>query len=200
MASGVIERSPAAEIARQIGPSEKICWEGQPRQGVRFHGYDIILIPFSFAWFASSAFMLGVFVWDLLEPDSKGVPVLAFLALLVPHVCFGLYLLLGRFLVGAWVRRHIFYAVTTERILIVSGIFSRRVRSLNLRTLSDLGLSEKSDGSGTIHFGPPSPMWASAQVPGWYSYPGAKSSAGFESIPDSRRIYDLIRATQQGAV
>ncbi len=90
----------------------------------------------------------------------------------IPFVLVGLYIVLGRFIVDAMNRAKTFYGVTNERIIIITGLFFREVKSLNLRTLTDVSLSERGDGSGTITFGALYPMgrW----MPGG-SWPGARS-------------------------
>jgi hypothetical protein len=69
-----------------------------------------------------------------------------------------LYLALGRFIFDAKQRASIYYAVTSKRIIIISGVFSRHAKSLNLETLTDLLLVGRADGSGTIVFGR-DPFW-----------------------------------------
>jgi hypothetical protein len=92
-------------------------------------------------------------------------------------------------------RTRTYYAVTGERIIIVSGIASREVKSLPLQTLSEMTLREKSDGSGTITFGPVDPryaMWAGTAWPGM----GKRLPPSFELIPNVRSVYDTIRELQ----
>jgi hypothetical protein len=77
----------------------------------------------------------------------------------VPFVLLGIYLILGRLIVDAFQRGRTYYGVTTDRILIVSGLFQRNVKTINLRTLGELSVAEDSSGSGTITFGQPNPWW-----------------------------------------
>ena len=114
----------------------------------------------------------------------------------VPFVLVGLYLVFGRFIVDARIRERTVYGITNERIIIVNGLFGRRTKSLNLRTLSDVSLTERSDGSGTITFGPTYPFGQ------WFasgSWPGAGPYAppAFDMIDRAKEIYDLIRPTQR---
>jgi hypothetical protein len=77
-------------------------------------------------------------------------------------------------------------------------MFQRTVKSLNLTTLTDLSLTERSDRTGTISLGPQHP-W------GWWSagtnWPGASAHAAptLERIDDARRVYETIREAQQKA-
>jgi hypothetical protein len=77
--------------------------------------------------------------------------------------------------------------------LIVSGLLSRRVKSLNIRTLSDVSLDHTSDGSGTITFGPANPFSAFGSGTAW---PGMPQTPSFDSISGARSVYETIRKAQ----
>jgi len=107
----------------------------------------------------------------------------------------GIYLVAGRFLVEARQRSRTFYAVTSERIIIVSGLLSRTVKSIDLKTLSEMALSERRNGSGSIVFGPASPFdWM--YMPGWPGV-GSRMAARFDLIPKVRSVYETIRSAQR---
>lgn len=171
----------------ELSSSEKLIWSGQPLTGIRLCKQDTLLIPFSFLWGGFAIF------WEWNVFNSKA-PIF-FRLWGIPFVLVGLYLIFGRFFIDAKQREKTFYGLTNERIIIISGIFSRNVRSLNLKTLSEINLDEKSDGSGTIVFGPvylPTARWASG---GW---PGANRYAppSFELIERVKEVYELIRRAQ----
>jgi len=86
--------------------------------------------------------------------------------------------------------------VTSDRIIISSGVIAPSSKSLNLRTLSDLTLQERPDGTGTIAFGA-APAFAG--MFGGASWPGVPQTPSFEMIPDARRVYALIRDAQRAA-
>jgi hypothetical protein len=52
---------------------------------------------------------------------------------MTPFVLVGIYLIFGRFLVEAKQGERTFYGVTDERVLVVAGLFGRKVQSLSLR-------------------------------------------------------------------
>lgn len=113
----------------------------------------------------------------------------------VPFVLMGLYMILGRFFVDAKQRSRTAYGVTDHQIVIISGILSRNVKSVALKTVTDLTLAEKADGTGTITFGPSHPMgrwFGGPAFPGTPSY----SSPFFESIPRVKDVYRTIRQAQ----
>jgi hypothetical protein len=51
-------------------------------------------------------------------------------------------------------RSRTYYGLTNERVIIISGLSSRTVKSLQVQTLTDVSLSEEASGTGTVTFGP----------------------------------------------
>jgi len=107
----------------------------------------------------------------------------------------GIYIIAGRFFLDAKLRANTYYAVTTNRIIIVSEFPRRTVQSLIPRTLSDVSLTELSDGSGSVYFGKPSPF---AVMSDGMPMPGSERQIGprFCYIPDAKRVYEIIRDVQ----
>jgi hypothetical protein len=175
------------EIMKIIESGESLLWTGIPRQGIIFSGRDAFLLPFSLMWGGFAIF------WEV-TAIRMGAP-LFFLLWGIPFVIIGLYLIFGRFLVDAKIRSKTLYGLTDHRVIIVSGIFSRTVKSLQLKTLLDVTLRESGDGTGTITFGPSHPMFR------WFSgtaWPGAGkySPPAFERIKAASEVYALIREAQ----
>jgi Bacterial PH domain len=175
-------------IRNALSPGEQVIWSGQPRQGIVIRGSDALAIPFSLLW-------AGFAVFWLVSAAMSGAP-LPFVLFGVPFVVVGVYIVVGRFFVEAKQRQSTFYALTPQRIIIASGLFSRRVKSLNLKTISDLSLNEKSDGSGTITFGAQHPM--AAMFGGMSAWPGAEQYLGprLDLVPQARTVYESIRRAQ----
>ena len=165
---------------------ERVLWAGRPRQGVVFRSSDAFMIPFSLLWGGFAIF------WETMAIMS-GAPFF-FVLWGIPFVLVGLYMIFGRLVVDAMQRERTFYGVTDQRIIIVSGLTNRKVKSLNLRTLSDVSLSEKEDRSGSITFGTRHPMswWWGGMT--WPGMPHAVPS--FEMIADAKRVYEDIREAQ----
>jgi Bacterial PH domain len=178
------------EIQSQLSSGEHVLWSGQPRQGVVLRGSDAFMIPFSLMWGGFAVF------WEA-SVISSNAP--AFFVLWgVPFVLVGVYLIIGRFFAEAKQRARTFYAVTNERILIVSGLFTRKVKSLNLRTLSDLSLSEGKGNRCSISFGGGSPF--ASMFGGFSGWPGMEAHLGprFDLIENAKAVYETIRKTQRG--
>jgi Bacterial PH domain len=180
--------SSSQVISSLLGREERVLWSAQPRQGIFLRSTDAYLIPFSLFWGGFA------FFWEGSVVNSNAPAIMRLWG--VPFVLIGLYLIIGRFFVDAKLRSNTYYALTTERIVIVSGLFSRTTKSLQLRTLSDVSLSESSGGLGTITFGPVAPWWA--RTGGW---PGSQrqQSPAFDSISAARDVYERIRLAQKQA-
>jgi hypothetical protein len=176
------------ELRAELGTGERLLWSGQPRRGVRLRPTDALLIPFSLMWGGFALF------WEL-SVFRTGAPFF-FRLWGLPFVLVGLYLIIGRFFADAWQRSRTYYGVTTERLLIVSGLFQRQVKSLPLRNLPEVTLSERSDRSGSIMFGAVPPMY------GWLagsSWPGTGKQLppSFDMIENARQVYTQVQTAQR---
>ncbi len=65
----------------------------------------------------------------------------------------GVHALLGRFIISKIRRSKLHYGISNKRVIIVSTLFGKKVRSIILQHLSDIAVSERPDGFGTISFG-----------------------------------------------
>ena len=171
-----------------LDPGERLLWSGQPRPGIRLRALDIFLIPFTLLWCGFAIFWESMVI-------LKGAPIF-FMLWGVPFVCVGLFIAFGRFFVDARARARTWYGVTSQRILIVNGLFSRQIKSLQLRTLTDVSLTERGDRSGTILFGPNIAMnylLAANPLPigGRYGPPS------FDLIERAKDVYDIIGKAQR---
>jgi hypothetical protein len=175
---------PDAVLSTELSSGERLLWSGKPRGGIRLRSTDAIAIPFSIMWCGFAI------VWETTVTIS-GAPLL-FKLWGIPFVIVGLYIVVGRFFVDALVRKYTFYGVTSERALITTTLFGCRRRSIGLRTLGEIALSERSDESGTITFGSVQPFSAGLWFPG-----SKKSVPSFEMIDKVESVYSLIIDTQR---
>ncbi len=166
-----------------LEPGEKQLWTGRPRQGLMLRRSDALLIPFSLLWGGFAVF------WEV---GVLSTPAPGFFAIWgIPFVLMGVYIVIGRFFVDSWRRGRTSYGLTSDRVIIQS---SSSLKSLPLRTLTDVTLSERADGTGTITFGSNPFSAFPFGGPGW---PGMPQTPSFEQIPDARRVYAQIRQAQQ---
>lgn len=188
---------PDSQIKPELSRDESLLWSGRPQQGIVFRSSDVFMIPFSLLWGGFAIFWevtaLSMTIFSDKRPSSPGVIIFPLFG--IPFVLVGLHLIFGRFIVDAKRQAGTYYGLTNRRIIIISGVISRKVKSINLRTISDLSLTEKAGGKGTITFGPSHPMnW-------WFGgtfWPGMPESIpSFELIQDAKGVYEKIRTAPQ---
>ena len=85
---------------------------------------------------------------------------------------------------------------TDRRAIIISGVFSRSVHSIDLVSLTGLKLEERSDGRGTIYFGDQSPY---ANYQQWNVTWGGASNTQFFRIPKVKGVYQTVHDAMQRA-
>jgi hypothetical protein len=176
------------EIRRELGPSEKLLWAGRPRQGLALQPADAFLIPFSLMWGGFAIF------WETMVLVGRAPFFFALWG--IPFVLVGLYMIAGRFWVDAWQRRATVYGITSERVLIVSGLWSRTVRSLRLETLGDVSFTERARG-GTISFASfPTPFPMHGRSP-WPFGGGLVPS--FQLDEGARKVHEILQKAQREA-
>ncbi len=181
-------------IQKELGAHEHVLWQGCPRQGVMLRSSDAVIIPFSLLWGGFAIF------WEamaLTQTCRSSGPVWVLPIFGIPFVLFGLYLIVGRFFVDAQQRAKTYYGVTDERIIIISGLFNKGVKSLNIRTLTDISLAEQAGGYGTISFGPVNPF--SGRYPQGLWSGMSNMMPNFDTIPQAKDVYDRIRKAQTDA-
>lgn len=180
-------RDHKTELRQHLDSGENLLWTGQPKTGIVFRTADVFLIPFSLLW-------CGFAIFWFTTALTSGAPF--FFAMFgIPFVIIGLIFVFGRFIIDAKQRENTTYGLTDDRIIIKSGLMSKKVKSLNIRTLSDIEYSEKNDGTGTISIGPKNPMMIWGNGMNWW--PGMKSNPQLEMIPNVRKVYNQIIELQK---
>ena len=164
-----------------MSSGEKLIWTGRPKSGIVFRGSDAFLIPFSLLWGGFAIF------WEARVIGTGGP--FFFKLWGIPFVLVGLYITVGRFFVDAKKRANTIYGMTQDRIIIKSGIFSRDIKSLNIRTISDITFNQTPANRGTITLGPTDFRYSMMQGMEW---PGAKQPPRLEFIEDVKFVYDKI--------
>ena len=127
-------------LRRQLAPGERVLWHGRPPQGLLLRRVDAWLIPLSCLWGGGAIFT----VWQMLNNlrqmgDQTEMRFFVVWGLL--FVLFGLYLMLGRFWVDAYLRARTYYVLTHERLLLAGGWSGRQIKSLPLRNLPQITLT-----------------------------------------------------------
>lgn len=154
------------------------------------------MIPFSLLWGGFAIFWeyMAITMTHNAKNTPDGIEII-FPLFGIPFVVVGLYFIFGRFIYDAKKRSKTFYGVTTDRVMIISGLFRKNVKSLNLKAMSDLSIDEKQNGRGTIIFGQENPMMAMFMGGG---FPGTGSTTPkFELIDGAKQVYNEIRNQQK---
>lgn len=191
-------RDPYSELTSEMDSGEKLLWAGKPKGGFLLRPSDVFMIPFSIFWCGFAIFWM-VGATDALWADKRDPTPFHYIFPLfgLPFVLMGLCMVFGRFFVDKAQREKTTYGVSSERVPIKSGLFSSTVKSLNLRTLSDITLKERTDGSGTVTFGASFPMFTMFEGMTWWPGANQYQSPSFDSIPNAKKIYNMIRQQQK---
>ncbi len=175
---------------------EEILWLGQPDVKKVFSKADIFLIPFSL--------LLVGFVWvairlshDINPGDDR---LYKFVSLLCAPA--GLYMILGRFLFKAWLKRKSYYAVTNKRIFILTTIFRRNLQTLQFNALPAISESVNAAGFGTVRFDSAAGfnvlfLNTGMEFLGGYNYLAVPPA--FYDIPDAHHVFQLVSNLQNKA-
>jgi len=136
------ETTPEDVLRAQLGAGEHLLWTGRPLAGLRRGDYGRIALVLLACALATPL------LWLLLIKPSGSVSVIV-VGLIA------LFVSIGHSMGEVLQRSRTVYAVTDRRILVVTGLRSRKIGSYPLRDLSTVTLSEElPDGRGTIRFGP----------------------------------------------
>jgi hypothetical protein len=163
------------DLRKYIDDDESVLWHGRPAQGLHFTVKDFFQIPLIAAFFVGSSFMELKGHFEIMGGNI--------------FFAFSLYMIFARFFYEPYRRGNTILAVTNKRLLIVTKTYSETCDSLLIRDIKQITLKfEGSAGSGTIVFGNPNPRAKEVQVP------------SFEGIDEVKRVYDLIRKTQNPAI
>ena len=87
------------------------------------------------------------------------------------------------------------FGITDSRVIIKSGFFFRSVKSFNIKTLPALDMKESRDGSGSIFMGTIDSLARYSNVVG--NTRDIWAPPGVESIPEVRKVYQLIIQLQR---
>ena len=171
----------------ELMDGEEILWMGQPDKWRIFTSQDWFTIPMSLLWcaFISPFVLTGI--------DSGNLFVF-----LIPHVWAGVYLLFGRYIIKFLRKTHTYYAVTSHRILIVSGLFTHTLEAFSLRQAPISAKYVGWGGVGTIIFESPEPKstWWNRRRTYGHSSAAMENighvAPGFYDIHEVDEVYRLI--------
>jgi hypothetical protein len=172
-----MDASTPSRLAAALGRERAFRWTGSPATGVLFRTSDLYIVPFTFVWAGFT------FYWEFLTVSRGGFSFASLWG--AAFVLMGLYITAGRFVVDCYQRAHTAYAVDDRAAYIVrDGLWPCTI-TVPAAALAPIELRRRSDGSGTIIFGPRPAGRAGASV--W-------NPAGDTAFQAVRRVDDAYRA------
>jgi hypothetical protein len=180
-------------ISPELSTDEKILWYGQPPGGFQFNVLNVITIPIGIVLLVFGTFW-ELLVWQTISKPSPATyqsPFDLFIPILMGIGFFatGLFLIFGTFFVDRYGRQHIYYAVTNQRIIIMTKWLASKVQALALQQISQITLTTKSNGRGNIVFGS---TWPIGFIGSNYGY----LPLSFDKVNDVRKVHDIILDAQ----
>jgi hypothetical protein len=178
-------------FAYELLPGEEILWMDRPDPRRIFSSEDILLIPFSLLWGGFAVFWNSM-VW------SMGAPFF-FRLFGLPFLVIGLYLIVGRYIYRMWRKRHTYYAVTDQRVLILNTMFGGKLDALPVDRLPEMIKKGGYNGAvGTIMFGqfvqPISSYRRSRNS--FPTDPFTSGHPGFYDIPNVNEVFAMLNDLQ----
>jgi hypothetical protein len=178
----------SAMFAPLLEPDERLIWSGQPRGGIRFELSDIFVIPFSLLW-ASLAFGFGFAAWQ------PGGPIFIKLWSL-PFIGVGIYIVAGRFVYDALLRKNTHYALTDRRAIILTDFLFRKLQSIDVVSFDPLTIEVGRSGVGKISFGVVPDTNTSIFSRGLFNN-NQNPPPSFSALDNAQSVYELIRQIQR---
>ncbi|WP_108485181.1 aspartate carbamoyltransferase catalytic subunit [Oceaniglobus ichthyenteri] len=169
-----------------LDPGETILWQGAPDPQVRLTGglgqslFGLFFAGFALFWIAAAAFI----------GNDTGFVGMVFPLFGVPFLLIGLYMVFGRFIWDAYVRRGTFYTLTNKRAYIATATLGQR--KLAAHDIAQSPVFEYVQGPpDSVYFTENRQMTKNGSI---------THKIGFEFIENSREVVDLIRRIRKGEV
>ena len=162
--------------------NKEILWSGMPKQGIIATSRDLYMVPFSILW-------CGFAVFWTISATSHGAPIF-FTIWGSMFICFGIYIVFGRFLHDSIRRSHIIYSVTSCEIIINNG----NEIVIPLGQWSCINMKKFKDGTGTIKFGESKKSFGSNIG---FLIPSFSDVPQFYRISDPQKVLDLLTISKR---
>ena len=141
-----IDPRAAERIQHLLLPGETIHWAAMPNPNKILHSDDWFMIPFSLLWGGFAIFWeAGVLGYDGNASRSQAPGL--FVLWGIPFVLIGQYLIWGRFVYDAWLKRRTFYAITNRRVLLLQDAWNSKYQLIFLESIPLMTLEGQETGS-----------------------------------------------------
>jgi len=169
-----------------------VLWKGKPKPGIWLEPADAFAIPFSIFW---TLLVFGIFALAITGEATNVSPITY--VILPVMLLFGIYFIIGRFIVAARMRANTDYILTSERAIFISGLFKKNERSVRLSSVAEIRLNETGDGRGTIEFGESNPFYK--MMPRSWAGQSSVIAPAFEKIENPKKIYQMVIENQRAS-
>lgn len=188
----MIDPRAAMKVQPELMSGESLLWAGMPNPNKIFHSDDWYIVPFSLVWGGFALFWEAAVSghWGNI-PKTQG-PMSFMMAFGMAFVVVGQYLIWGRFLYDAWLKRRTYYAVTNRRVLTVQDGWIRRSRSTYLEAIPEV--VREGNAIGTLWLGAKLPLMAQRGSPhrSLSRFAVGPGNASLADIDDVDSVHRLI--------
>ena len=201
--------TPPSKVSEQLRTDEKLLWFGKPNPlslarkqltPVLYGAVWIVFVIYGFKT-AQTSFARQQQAQSFFG-ESNNLPAFQTIFLLVAVVFVGI----GLWMISTPIRSYIkalrtFYAVTDQRALIISGVFSQTIIAYTRHDIRWIKTVDYSDGLGDVLFGYDERTYTEhINQPGFPNtnrtiQRSVTFSIGFRSIPDHQQVEALMRKT-----
>jgi hypothetical protein len=197
---GTIDPQAAAIVQTELMSGESVYWAGMPNRGVIFHSDDWYVVPFSLLWGGFAIFWEASVLGYWGKGPRSGGPALFMAIWGIPFIVMGQYMIWGRFLYDAWLKRRTYFAVTNRRVLTVQEGWKRKASSMYLEAIPSI--EREGTATGTLWFGTKYPIFT-GRGSGKKTRSMSRFSLGevpvFADIDDVDSVYRVIMDLREKA-
>jgi hypothetical protein len=122
---------------------EKILWSGQPGPISYLTVGGVTTTLVGLIWLCITCYM----EYRAIESSDRFIILFVF-----PFILFGLYIVSANFIYNNFRRKRIYYAITNQRVLILTNLLNKKVESKLISQIPVLIKTTNKDGIGAIQF------------------------------------------------
>ena len=196
----ILEPEIAAKFQPELASGENLLWTGKPDPSVIFHSEDWLMVPFSLLWGGFAIFweasVLGYV--DFNSKPARHGPLL-FGLWGIPFVLLGQYIIWGRFVCDAWLKRRTYYAVTNRRVILVQQTWKRKIQFIFFEAIPSV--TTEGNDPGTLWLGEKLPLMGGRKTPtrGWSRFYIDQRVPVLADIDNLHSVYRLILELREKA-
>jgi len=153
-----IDPEAATKAQKEMMSGERVYWAAMPNPSVIFHSDDWAMVPFSLLWGGFAIFWEAGALGYWGNGQRSGTPSLFMVLWGIPFIVIGQYIIWGRFLYDAWLKKRTYYAVTNRRVLVLQEAWKRKLNWMYLEAIPTI--EREGTMTGTLWFGEKYPLIA----------------------------------------